>query len=274
MELIKGAKSSKQKQRDEASESESETETGYKEKHRSKSKKKESKAVAKYKSSRTHEESESESESDRPKQRKNKSAKDKSKALVKAGNSRKHKESDLESSNEEIVEKRKRYEEINFHELPHPYVMTIANIWEVTPNKVEGWCDNHNLIRLDTKDGSINLDKLIKKEPLEAGNERDLASFQKRETRWIAENPGGYMATIPRFNKGHQGGPNRRRPDVIVVDRVPVISINPWPQPVPHGHYYDARCMYCVIQGKYCDNLFHARSVEDWILQHGGHRMP
>ena len=253
-ELIKTARSQKQKQQVDVSGSESDSESDYKEKHKSKSKKKESKAVVKYKSSRQREESESESESDHPKQRKEKSTKKKSKALVKAGKPRKHKESDPESSNEEIVEKRKRYEEITYDELPKPYVTIISNIWEVAPRRVETWCDNHNLIRLDTNDGSINLDKLIKKEPLEdASNERELAIFQKREKRWVAENPGGYMATIPRFSKGYQGGPSRRRrQDVLVVDRAPVVRMSPRP-----SHYtstYDDRCLICLASRSSCGN--------------------
>ena len=264
-ELITSVRSQKGKQRDDASVSESES--GHKERHKSKSTKKESKAIVKYKSSRQREESESESESesDHPRQHKAKSTKNKSKALFKASKSGKHQESDPESSNEEIVEKRNRYEEINFHELTRHYVDTIANIWEVTPNKVEGWCDDHNLIRLDTKDGSINLDKLIKKEIVEDSHERMLASFVKREKRWVAENPGGYMATIPRFNKGHQEGPSRRRPDVIVVDRAPVV-----PMIVGPTTYYDARCHECFLFKTPCRSPEHSLRVQNWI-RYGGH---
>ena len=262
-ELIKSVRSHKGKQRNDASESESESD--HRERHQSKSTKKESKAIVKYKSSRQREESESESESDHPRQRKEKSTKNKSKALVKASKPRRHQESDPESSNEEIVEKRKRYEEINFHELTRGYVETIANIWEVTPNKVETWCDDLNLIRLDTKDGSINLDKLIKKEPVETSHERMLASFLKGEKRWIAENPGGYMVTIPRFNKGHQGGPSHRRPDVIVIDRAPVVPMITGPTT-----YYDARCKSCNFLKMPCNLPNHSINVQKWIM-YGGH---
>ena len=262
-ELIRAAKSSKQKQREDVSGSESESDHREKRKSKSNSKRKEGKAVVKYKSSRQREESESESESDHPKQRKNRSAKDKSKALVKAKRSGKREDSDPESSNEEIVEKRKRYEEITLDELTHAYVTMIADIWEVAPKRVEAWCDNHNLIRLDTNDGSINLDKLIKKQPLEATNERMLESFQKRERRWVAENPGGYMTIIPRFSKGHQGGPSRRRPDVIVVDRIPVVPIRPTP-PKPSG-FYDERCALCIGRGSFCGEVeSHFKQLRHW----------
>lgn len=222
MELVKHSRSSKHKRQDDLSDLESESDQKSKSKSKRKEKRKESKALVKHKSNKKHKESEPESD-----------------------------------SNEEVVERRQRFEEIEYEELSRDYRRAIEHAWQCLPDKVRRWCDE-KLIRLDTRDGSYNADKLLKKKPLDSSaEEAEWAKFEKRYKRWIAENPGGDMSNIPRFNKGGDGhsshaiGGHRRVPDVIVVDR-PVFMGRPNLRP-----YYDPSCFACFAYRGYCGNPSH-----------------
>ena len=197
--------------------------------------------------------SESESESDRGYKSKKKGkevVKREKDSKKKNKKSKKKQESDSESdSDEQIVEKRKRFEAVSIGELNPDYVGGLRKCFEVRIEKIDKWCDD-GLIRMDTKDGSLNADKLLNSKKVEEDEKKKWAVFEKKYRRHIEETPGGDMHFIPRFEKYLPKGPSRGRsgPSVVVVSR------NPSPPPYPSFYYPCAECCYF---GSYCGDPRH-----------------
>ena len=227
--------------------------------------------------------SESESESDRGHK-----SKKKGKEVVKRGKDSKKKskkpkkqESSSESdSDEQIVEKRQRFEAISIGELNPDYIGSLRKCFEVRAEKIEKWCDD-GLIRMDTKDGSFNADKLLNSKKVEEDEKKRWAVFEKKYRRHIAETPGGDMHHIPRFKKHLPKGPSRGRsgPSVIVVSRPRepryrspdyassysgssrASSLGPFDGvPYPKKFIF---CTECGRWGAYCGDPWHRRGLSD-----------
>ena len=228
--------------------------------------------------------SESESESDRGHR-----SKKKGKEVVKRGKDSKKKskkskkqESSSESdSDEQIVEKRQRFEAISAGELSRDYVEALRRCFEVRVEKIEKWCDD-GLIRMDTKDGSFNADKLLNSKKVEEDEKKKWAVLEKRYRRHIAETPGGDMNRIPRFQKHLKKGPSRGQsgPSVIVVSG----SREPRYRSPDYGSSYYGRsrspslepghgvprpfhflpCTECEHCGFYCGDPWHRRGLAEF----------
>ncbi|KAL8797068.1 MAG: hypothetical protein Q9195_000839 [Heterodermia aff. obscurata] len=221
--------------------------------------------VRRGKSRRDPSESESDSDQGYKSKKKGKELVRREKDSKKHRKSKKKQESSSDSdSDEQIVEKRQRFEAISFGELSSAYVLDLRRCFEVRVEKIEKWCDAE-LIRLDTKDGSFNADKLLKSQKVEDDEKKKWPVFEKKYRRWIAENPGGEMHSIPRFRKHVAKGPSMGRsgPSVVVVQR----SRNPHhgrPRPpsphLIHGDPYsglELHCSECLHFGVFCGDPFH-----------------
>ena len=125
-------------------------------------------------------------------------------------------ESDSESdSNEEIVETRDRYEAIDSGELHPEYAENLITQFGCNIRKIEDWLDKEYIV-LDTKDGSYNIDKLLKSKLVEPDEKEEWAVYEKKYRKWIKETPGGEMNLIPRFHKYVKGSSG---PSVFLVSR-------------------------------------------------------
>lgn len=174
---------------------------------------------------------------------------------------KKRQESSSESdSDEQIVEKRQRFEAISFGELNQDYMLDLRKCFEVRVEKIDKWCDD-GLIRMDTKDGSFNADKLLNSKKVEEDEKKKWAVFEKKYRRYIAENPGGDMHFIPRFNKYLPKG--RSGPSVIVVptSRQPTYrpSHESSRKPRQRRSYerFSSVCYVCINSGQFCGDPWH-----------------
>ena len=211
--------------------------------------------------------SESESESDRGYKSKKKGkemVKHKKDSGKKHKKSKKKQESSSESdSDEEIVEKRKRFEEIALGELSADYTDCLRQCFEVKIEKIAKWCDD-GFIRIDTKDGSFNADKLINSNKVEDDEKKKWAATEKKYRRYIAEMPGGEMRFLPRFEKYLPKGAPRcyGGPSVVVVSsrggsrRGPGHRMPTSPDPYRNPHF-DIGCAECCVSGEFCGDPFH-----------------
>ncbi|KAG7006982.1 hypothetical protein G7Y79_00012g033180 [Physcia stellaris] len=202
--------------------------------------------------------SESESDSEQERKRRNKSKKSKGreeKALVrredvkkdKKGKSKKKYESESEDdSDAEIVETRKRYEAITNHELEVECAEALMDIFQVNDSRIEKWCDQE-LIRLDTKTGYYNIDKLVKSGKVEPDDVKKWAIFEKKFKRGLeAEGcESGVMSSIPRFRKYTKAA----EPDYYAERSGPRIR----------GGYpaYHEDCVDCSFDERYCGDRYH-----------------
>lgn len=221
-------------------------------------------------------ESESESESDhgyRSKKKGKEMVKRENESTKKHRKAKKKQESSSDSDSEEqIVEKRQRFEPVSIFELAPDYVECLRRCFEVRAEKIEKWCDD-GLIRMDTKDGSFNVDRLLNSKKVEEDEKKKWAVVEKKYRRYIAETPGGDMHPIPRFEKYLPKGPSRSPsgPSVVVVAR----SRNPRSRdprygnpryerprsPSPFGAdarpCFHAWCAACCFHERYCGDPFH-----------------
>ena len=204
-------------------------------------------------------ESESESESEDERRRKSKSKKGKGKgekALVrrtdakrdKKGKSKKNPESGSEDdSDAEIVETRKRYEAVTVDEVDTHYLRALMDIFQVNQNKTVKWCDQE-LIRIDTKTGYYNIDKLVKSGKVEPEDVKKWAIFEKKFNREL-ELEGhelGMMSSIPRFQRYTKAAD----PEYEYVEMSQPRSRGGYPD------YYDG-CPDCCIDRIYCGDRYH-----------------
>lgn len=202
--------------------------------------------------------SESESESEHERKSKSKKAKGKEeKALVRHKDKKRKSEKKPESGSEddsdaEIVETRKRYEAISIHEIHIYYAEALKDTFGVNDSKIGKWCDQE-LIRMDTKTGGYNIDKLLKSGKVEPDDVKKWAIAEKEHKRWLDDHPSGMMSEIPRFEKYTKGANARHTPNVQYVEASPPQSQGGYP-----GYFkYCSKCHFDGSRGHYCGDRFH-----------------
>lgn len=203
-------------------------------------------------------ESESDSDSEQERKRRSKSKKGKGKeekALVrredvkkdKKGKSKKKPQSESDDdSDAEIVETRKRYEAITDDELDTEYGKALMDIFQVNESRIVKWCDQE-LLRLDTKTGYYNIDRLVKSGKVESDDVKKWAIFEKKFNRGLeAEGyESGIMSAIPRFQKYTKAAD----PDYNVERSGP-------PSRGGYPGYHDD-CLDCSFDEVYCGDRYH-----------------
>lgn len=163
-----------------------------------------------------------------------KSKKSKSKDKKGKGKSKKRQDSDSDDSDEVIVTKTKKFEDVDIHDLPSPYLRALKKIFGTNDERVEKWCHN-SLIRLDKSTGLLNAEKLLKKQD-DDDEIKQWEIYQKKYKRVMKE---------IEESSNSRGGPS-----IVVMDRG---YESPPPGTLLSG--YDIRCYGCRRRNYYCGHF-------------------